>query len=87
LGFSVIIVIAGSNTLIQTQVEDRYRGRVMAIFSMAFLGIAPLGSLSVGGLAHSAGVPHTLIACGAATVVVGLAFGRHLRLTRSTKLP
>jgi MFS family permease len=76
LGFSVITVIAGSNTLIQVQVEDEYRGRVMAIFSMAFLGIAPLGSFSVGHLAHVVGVQPALFACGIGSVVVGLAARR-----------
>lgn len=72
LGFSVILVIAGSNTLIQVWVEDAYRGRVMAIFSMAFLGIAPLGSITVGHLAHYMGVQPALLGCGIATVLVGL---------------
>jgi len=72
LGFSVITVIAGSNTLIQVQVADEYRGRVMAIFSMAFLGIAPLGSFAVGHLAHVIGVQPALLACGIGTVIVGL---------------
>ncbi len=73
LGFAVITVIAGSNTLIQVWVEDGYRGRVMAIFSMAFLGIAPLGAFVVGNLAHYAGVRATLFTCGLLTVVVGIA--------------
>lgn len=72
LGFAVILVIAGSNTLIQVSVADHYRGRVMAIFSMAFLGIAPLGSFAVGQLAHAVGVRPTLLGCGIATVLVGL---------------
>jgi len=72
LGFAVLLVIAGSNTLIQVRVEDAYRGRVMAIFSMAFLGIAPLGSFAVGTLAHYAGVQPTLLGCGIATTVIGL---------------
>ncbi|HZV55214.1 MAG TPA: MFS transporter [Rhodocyclaceae bacterium] len=76
LGFSVILVIAGSNTLIQVWVEDAYRGRVMAIFSMAFLGVAPLGSFAVGHLAHYVGVQPTLLGCGIATVLVGL-MARH----------
>lgn len=71
LGFFALLVVAGSNTLIQMQVEDGYRGRVMAIFSMSFLGIAPLGSFTVGSLAHYAGVQPTLIGCGIATVAVG----------------
>jgi len=72
LGFFVLLVIAGSNTLIQVKVEDAYRGRVMALFSMAFLGIAPLGSFTVGSLAHVAGVQPVLLACGLATVAIGL---------------
>jgi MFS family permease len=72
LGFFALLVVAGSNTLIQVRVEDAYRGRVMAIFSMAFLGIAPLGSFAVGSLAHAFGVQPTLVGCGVTTVVVGL---------------
>jgi MFS family permease len=72
LGFFALLVVAGSNTLIQVRVEDAFRGRVMAIFSMSFLGIAPLGSFTVGTLAHYAGVQPTLIGCGLATVAVGL---------------
>lgn len=72
LGFFALLVVAGSNTMIQVRVEDAYRGRVMAIFSMAFLGIAPLGSFAVGSLAHYFGVQPTLIGCGVTTVVVGL---------------
>jgi len=55
LGFSVVLVAAGSNTLLQSWVRDDMRGRVMATFSMAFLGVAPLGSLVVGSLALGAG--------------------------------
>ena len=78
LGFSVITVIAGSNTLIQVQVEDVYRGRVMAIFSMAFLGIAPLGAFTVGHVAHLVGVQPALFACGIGTLFVGLAARRRI---------
>ncbi|MDD5247589.1 MAG: MFS transporter [Rhodocyclaceae bacterium] len=78
LGFAVIVAVAGSNTLIQTLVEDVYRGRVMALFSMAFLGVAPLGSLAVGSLAQRVGVPHTLLACGLASALAGFAVRRRL---------
>ncbi|HJW24147.1 MAG TPA: MFS transporter [Rhodocyclaceae bacterium] len=74
LGFSVIVTIAGSNTLIQTLVENDFRGRVMAIFSMAFLGIAPLGSFTVGTVAHGIGIRPTLIACGLLTLAAGLVY-------------
>lgn len=73
LGFSVVLVAAGSNTLLQSWVRDDMRGRVMAIFSMAFLGVAPLGNLAVGSLAHAAGIRPTLFLCGALTVLAARA--------------
>lgn len=73
LGFAVVLVAAGSNTLLQSWVRDDMRGRVMAIFSVAFLGIAPLGSLAMGSLAHAIGIRPTLAVFGALTVVAGLA--------------
>lgn len=76
LGFSVVFIAAGSNTLLQTWVRDDMRGRVMATFSMAFLGVAPLGSLAVGSLAHAVGVRPTLVACGLATMLVAAAHAR-----------
>ncbi|MDR3393639.1 MAG: MFS transporter [Parasulfuritortus sp.] len=79
LGFSVVLVAAGSNTLLQSWVRDDMRGRVMAIFSMAFLGVAPLGSLVVGGLADVAGVRPALFLCGALTLLAGVVHFRRLR--------
>ncbi|GAB2179853.1 MFS transporter [Denitratisoma sp. agr-D3] len=76
LGCAIIFTIAGSNTLIQTRVDDRYRGRVMAIFSMAFLGVAPIGSLIVGSLVHHLGIRPVLVTCGLLTLLAGLAYAR-----------
>lgn len=78
LGFAAILTVAGSNTLIQTVVEDEYRGRVMALFSTAFLGIAPLGSLAVGTLGTLIGVRQTLLACGLLALALGIAYLRQL---------
>lgn len=74
LGFCLILTVAGSNTLIQTRVENAFRGRVMSLFSIAFLGIAPLGSFAVGSLAHGLGVRPTLLGCGILVLVLGLAY-------------
>ena len=83
LGFSVVLVAAGSNTLLQTWVRDDMRGRVMATFSMAFLGMAPLGSLAVGSLAHGIGIRPALFICGTLTIAAGLA--HRYRQLRSQK--
>ena len=83
LGFSVVLIAAGSNTLLQSWVRDELRGRVMATFSMAFLGFAPLGSLAIGSLAHAIGIRPTLLLCAGLTIAVGLAHGYRLRLRTS----
>lgn len=79
LGFSVALIAAGSNILLQSWVRDDMRGRVMSVFSMSFLGIAPLGSLAVGSLAQGIGIRPTLFLCGALTIVVGLAHSWRLK--------
>lgn len=78
LGFCLISTIAGNNTLVQTQVDNDFRGRVMAIFSMSFLGIAPLGAFAVSSIAHFIGVRSTLLGCGLLTVLAGGMY-RHFR--------
>ncbi len=70
LGFCVVLTVAGSNTLISISVADTYRGRVMSIFSTAFLGIAPLGSLVVGAIAEAVGVRSTLLGCALLTLLL-----------------
>jgi len=80
LGFSVVLVAAGSNTLLQSWVRDDMRGRVMAIFTMAFLGIAPLGSLALGSATHFLGVRPALVSFGALAIVAALAHRQRLRL-------
>jgi MFS family permease len=77
LGFSVVLVAAGSNTLLQSWVRDDMRGRVMAIFSMAFLGVAPLGSLAMGSLTHTLSVRPTLFLFGVLTIAAGLMHRAH----------
>lgn len=79
LGFAILLCVAGSNTLIQTAVNNDFRGRVMALFTMAFLGLAPIGSFVVGSLAHAFGVRPTLLVCGLVTVGAGLFYRRHTR--------
>lgn len=79
LGFSVVLTAAGSNTLIQIDVKEEYRGRVMAIFSTAFLGIAPIGSLTVGLVSEALHVRPTLFACGLLALVAGLLYRRRMK--------
>lgn len=55
IGFGMMVQMAASNTILQTIVDEDKRGRVMSFYSMAFLGMAPLGSLFAGTLANAIG--------------------------------
>lgn len=60
-GLGMMIQLAGSNTLLQTIVEDDKRGRVMSLYAMAFRGMAPFGSLLAGATAGLIGASMTLV--------------------------
>lgn len=77
-GFFMMIEMASSNTLIQAMVPDRLRGRVMSVYSMMFMGMAPLGALIAGVLAEPIGAPATVAIGGVVCIGGGLLFGRHL---------
>lgn len=63
IGFSITSLVAGTNTFLQLQAEDALRGRLMSLFSVVFLGFAPLGNLLAGSAAHQIGAPNTVRAC------------------------
>ena len=68
-GFGFIVMVASSNTLLQTIVEDSKRGRVLSFFLMAYFGTTPFGSLAAGAVSERIGAPSTLVACGALCLV------------------
>jgi MFS family permease len=73
--------------VLQTLVEDRLRGRVMAFYTMAFFGTAPFGSL-VGGLAAArVGAPWTIGFSGAACIAAGLWLASRLPMLRAIVRP
>ena len=81
-GFGMMVQMASSNTLIQTVVDDDKRGRVMSFYAMAFMGVAPFGSLLGGAVAGKIGAPYTLLAGGVCCLVGAALIGRRLPLLR-----
>ena len=77
-GFCMMVEMAASNTLIQSMVPDRLRGRVMAVYSMMFMGMAPVGALLAGATAAPLGAPETVAIGGAVCIAGGLIFGTQL---------
>ncbi len=77
-GFGFMQGIAASNTIIQTVVPEDKRGRVLSYYTMAFVGMAPFGSLLAGGLAHLLGAPATIIISGSFCIAGAIWFSTQL---------
>jgi len=75
VGYFVMLQMAASNTLIQVMVPDELRGRVMALYSMMFMGMAPVGALLGGALSDRLGAPLTVAIGGFASVLGAWWFG------------
>ncbi len=70
-GGSVIVIVTSCNILLQSLVEEHLRGRVMALYTMSFIGMLPLGSLIYGGIAHQIGVKPSFVIAGILSVGYG----------------
>jgi MFS family permease len=78
VGYTIMLQMASSNTLIQVMVPDALRGRVMAVYSMMFMGMAPIGALFGGALAEHLGAPLTVGIGGTASIAGAVWFGLQL---------
>ena len=86
-GYGMMINLASCNTILQTMVDDDKRGRVMSIFAMAFMGMAPFGSLIAGALAHKIGAGSTMLIGGIGCITGGLLFAGKLSTLRKMVRP
>jgi MFS family permease len=77
-GFGMILSMASCNTIVQTVVDEDKRGRVMSFYAIAFVGMAPFGSLIGGSIAHNIGAPLTLTLCGVSSIVGAVFFYNRL---------
>jgi MFS family permease len=73
-GFCMLIQMSSSNTLIQTMVPDDLRGRVMAVYSMMLIGMAPFGALVAGAFSDRFGSPMTVALGGTVCIAGSLVF-------------
>ncbi len=77
-GFGMMIGTASINTMLQTIVEPDKRGRVMSFFTMAFIGMSPMGSFIGGALASRIGAPASVRIAGSLCLVAALSYFRYL---------
>lgn len=86
-GFAMMVQMAASNTVLQTLVDDDKRGRVMSMYSMAFIGLSPLGSLAAGAVAAGAGAPAAFVVGGSVCCLAALVFAQRLPALRAQVRP
>jgi len=86
-GYGMMQGLTASNTVIQTLVDEKMRGRVMSYYTAAFVGMAPFGSLLAGFLAHWMGAPYTVIFSGSVCILGGLWFWSQLPAIRRDMRP
>jgi MFS family permease len=86
-GYGMMQGMAASNTVIQTIVPEDKRGRVMSYYTIAFVGMAPFGSLLAGSMAHIAGAPLTVICNGVVVLIGGAWFATRLPMVREAIRP
>ncbi len=87
VGCGMLVQMAASNTILQTIVDEDKRGRVMSFYAMAFMGMAPFGSLLAGGLPSRRGAPQTLLLCGVGCLAGAGLFARQLPQLRELVHP
>jgi MFS family permease len=87
VGAGMMITMAATNTIIQTVVQEELRGRVMAFYTMAFLGTAPIGSLVAGVAADRIGPQHTILFGGLSCIAAGTWFAFNLPRLREMVRP
>jgi predicted MFS family arabinose efflux permease len=81
-GAAMMVQMASSNTLIQAMVPDALRGRVMAVYSMMFMGMAPFGSLFAGAVAERLGAPKAIAIGGMICIGAAAIFAQRLPALR-----
>jgi len=82
-GFFMMMQMAASNTLLQLLSPDALRGRIMAFYSMMFMGMAPFGALGAGAAAERLGAPVTVAIGGLVSILGGAFFAWRLPLLRA----
>jgi len=87
VGLGMMVQMAACNTIIQTIVDDDKRGRVLSLYIMSFIGMAPLGSLLLGALAVKIGVSLTLTVSGVICSMAAVFFTLRLPVLRSAIRP
>ncbi len=81
-GFGMIGQMASCNTILQTLSGNVMRGRVMSLYTTAYIGMMPFGSIASGAIAHQIGVAHTYLVSGLLSILCAIIFVQFLPILR-----
>ncbi len=84
IGFFLLLVANLTNSMVQTQVDDQFRGRIMGIYTLVFFGLAPIGSLIAGFAAEKIGEQWTVAISG--IILLTAAIYTHIKMPYLRKL-
>jgi len=87
IGFGLFATATSTNTILQSIADEDKRGRVVSIYGMCFLGMAPVGNFIAGSIASHIGAPLTLLIFGAIGTLAALAFALRLESWRAAIKP
>jgi MFS family permease len=87
VGCAWMVLLAGCNTALQSLSDDHMRGRIMSLYSMMLVGMAPFGNLIAGWFADRAGAPLVIAVGGGMCAAAGIVFGRQLPALREAAIP
>jgi MFS family permease len=87
IGMSLMLVSASTNTIIQSVVDEKMRGRVMSIYTMLFMGLTPFGSLFLGWLSGKIGVQKVFMISGIVCMTASLLFYSRRKKIRKAMHP
>lgn len=86
-GFAMLVQLASSNTALQLMAPGELRGRIVSLFMLAFMGMAPLGSLLGGLLARWLGTPQAVLIGGGVCFLAGVLYLPQLAPRRNPASP
>ena len=86
-GFGMMVLMAASNTFLQTVADEDKRGRIVSMYTMAYIGMAPFGSLLAGGFAQQVTAPGTIALGGISVMVAAALFAREIPVFRELVRP
>ena len=80
--FGMMAIRTLTNTIVQVNVPNEFRGRVISIYLMVLTGMMPLGSLLVGGISHYIGVQLMVLIQGFIAIGIAFLYFKYLKKTK-----